>query len=50
MNLAGLPGMVNAGRPTGPTNLGRSWAQIIPGVHHKNRKLHGKIGPLKIDR
>ena len=20
------------------------------GVHHKNRKLHGKIGPLKIDR
>eukprot|EP00434_Breviolum_minutum_P003780 symbB.v1.2.003329.t1/scaffold171.1/size348550/6 len=23
MNLAGLPGMVNAGRPTGPTNLGR---------------------------
>ena len=19
-------------------------------VHHKNRKLHGKIGPLKIDR
>ena len=36
MNLAGLPGMVNADRPTGPMNLGRSWAQIIPGVHHKN--------------
>ena len=35
-----------------PTSTGVFGGFLAPnnGVHHKNQPLHGKIGPLKIDR